>query len=383
MSEPITLRGITWDHPRGYAPLLASAEAYGRDHPVRITWDKRSLKDFGDADLRELAAAYDLLVIDHPHAGVAAASGALMPFDEFIAADQLAAFAQDSLGPSFASYRFGGHTWALPVDAACQVAVTRPDLLPAEALPHTWEEVSALAKQLRANGQFVGMALCPTDAMCSFLTLCAQNGARFADDASALASPARIEHSLRQLRTLAGVCHPDCLSCNPIAVFEAMSKGAPIAYAPLLFGYTNYARPGYRPHRLRFAAIPGASRALLGGAGLAVSSHCQHPSVAAAYAAFVCGSEFQKSGYVTAGGQPASLAAWENPQADEIAGGFFTQTRTTIQQASVRPRAAYWPQFQEWLGECIHRFLTEAESPETTAAVILKAHHACALERHR
>ena len=65
----ITLRGITWDHPRGYAPLAASVAPYAQAHSVRVEWERRSLKDFGDAPLPELARDYDLLIIDHPHVG--------------------------------------------------------------------------------------------------------------------------------------------------------------------------------------------------------------------------------------------------------------------------------------------------------------------------
>ncbi len=71
----IALRGITWDHPRGYQPLAASADPYAAEFGVRVTWDRRSLKDFGDAPIDLLAADYDLLIIDHPHMGLAAEAG--------------------------------------------------------------------------------------------------------------------------------------------------------------------------------------------------------------------------------------------------------------------------------------------------------------------
>jgi hypothetical protein len=33
----VPLSGITWDHPRGRAPLVATAEEFARDHGVPIT----------------------------------------------------------------------------------------------------------------------------------------------------------------------------------------------------------------------------------------------------------------------------------------------------------------------------------------------------------
>jgi uncharacterized protein YdeI (YjbR/CyaY-like superfamily) len=36
----IELRGVSWDHPRGHNPMVATAAAYMRDHPeARIAWD--------------------------------------------------------------------------------------------------------------------------------------------------------------------------------------------------------------------------------------------------------------------------------------------------------------------------------------------------------
>jgi hypothetical protein len=64
----VTLRGITWDHPRGRAPLVATAAAFARDHDVRITWDARSLYAFGAQPLEQVAQDYDLRIIDHPFA---------------------------------------------------------------------------------------------------------------------------------------------------------------------------------------------------------------------------------------------------------------------------------------------------------------------------
>jgi len=73
------LKGITWDHPRGYAPLHACAQW----EYVVVDWEVRSLKDSGDASLAQLAAQYDLLIFDHPHCGEAA-QGALLPMDAYL-----------------------------------------------------------------------------------------------------------------------------------------------------------------------------------------------------------------------------------------------------------------------------------------------------------
>ncbi|UUZ96454.1 hypothetical protein LJK87_20405 [Paenibacillus sp. P25] len=75
----ILLRGITWNHTRGYLPMIATSQRYSELHPeVTIQWEKRSLQEFADAPIQSLVGRYDLLVIDHPWAGYAAQSRALL-----------------------------------------------------------------------------------------------------------------------------------------------------------------------------------------------------------------------------------------------------------------------------------------------------------------
>src|SRR5258708_1138504 len=95
------LKGITWDHPRGYAPLHASAERYFKQTGVHVNWQKRNLKDFGDTSVETLAKNYDLLVIDHPHMGTVSSSGCLTDLKEYLTYDEIKLFEAGSVGPSF------------------------------------------------------------------------------------------------------------------------------------------------------------------------------------------------------------------------------------------------------------------------------------------
>ncbi|NND79122.1 MAG: carbohydrate ABC transporter substrate-binding protein, partial [Maribacter sp.] len=68
----IQLKGIAWDHPRGYEPLVALSNRFMQSHPdLKIKWDIRSLKEFGDMPIEDLIEAYDLITIDHPYMGQA------------------------------------------------------------------------------------------------------------------------------------------------------------------------------------------------------------------------------------------------------------------------------------------------------------------------
>jgi multiple sugar transport system substrate-binding protein len=59
--KTIQLRGITWNHTRGYLPMVATAQRFAETHPgVEIIWEKRSLQAFADRDITELAQQYDL-----------------------------------------------------------------------------------------------------------------------------------------------------------------------------------------------------------------------------------------------------------------------------------------------------------------------------------
>ncbi len=88
MGARIVLRGITWNHSRGFVSVVATAQRFSEMQPqVDIIWEKRSLQEFADAPIQGLAEQYDLLVIDHPWAGYAAHSQALLPLQEIIPAD--------------------------------------------------------------------------------------------------------------------------------------------------------------------------------------------------------------------------------------------------------------------------------------------------------
>src|SRR5213075_1562947 len=109
---------MTWNHPRGIDPLVAHAKAYRTSHDVEISWDARPLEDFEAYPLDQLAEQYDLIVIDHPHVGMAASRRCLLQL-EVPPVDQ-------TVGHSCQSYYFDGRQWALAIDAAAQISCRRP-----------------------------------------------------------------------------------------------------------------------------------------------------------------------------------------------------------------------------------------------------------------
>ena len=360
----IKLKGITWDHARGYDPLIASSELYFKEKGIQVDWQKRSLTNFGDQSLEALSKQFDLIIMDHPHVGVAEASQCLMPLNDLLPANILNELKISSAGPSFESYHYHEKQWALPIDAAMQCASYRADLMVNDSLPNTWEEVFALAKTLASKKLYIGMALCPTDCLCSFLSLTAQFGSPIRENNELLVEPSVGIKALSILRTMRDVFHPKALDWNPIALYDYMAEQNDIAYSPLAFCYTNYSRAGFRKNILKYHTAPEINNAVLGGAGIAITSSCSNVQEAANYAAWICSDVVQSTIYVNAQGQPGNKMAWENKQANVITNNFFSNTMPSLTNAYLRPRYQGWPKFQTFIGETIHAYLLHDTAPE-------------------
>jgi len=164
-----TLKGMTWSHPRGYDPMVACSSLWQEKTGTTIEWDKRSLQDFESFPVEELARAYDLIVIDHPHVGQITAESCLAPLDVAGREAERAALASGSVGQSYPSYAWQGRQWAFPIDAASQVQAWRPDAL--DAPPARWSEVLDLARQGR-----VLLPLRPPHVLMAFYTLAGNLG---------------------------------------------------------------------------------------------------------------------------------------------------------------------------------------------------------------
>lgn len=366
----IHLRGMTWKHDRGLAPMVATAARFRESHPeVLIEWEARSLSEFGEAPVEDLATRYDLAVIDHPYVGSIAKSGCFLALDEFLPAKEIAEFARDSVGVSHASYEMDGHLWALAIDAAAQVAGFRADLLEREGLrlPHDWNEVFELA---RVRPGFVSVPLWPLDALLCFFSLCANAGEPAFAAEHIVVSRETGKRALTLLRRLQDCSAPQAGSENPIAIWERMSTTDEVAYCPLAFGYSNYARPGYRSKLLSFGPIPsaglGAVGATLGGTGLAVSARSPHREIVLKYAAWVAGRECQRTLYFRSGGQPGSKTAWSDEYANLATFGYFRATLSVLQHAWLRPRFVSFPHYQNMAAETIRLFLKGRFSTDET-----------------
>jgi multiple sugar transport system substrate-binding protein len=381
VTRHLELRGITWDHERGFAPLRQSALDFQKLHPnVSVHWDKRSLAAFGAQPLEVLAAEYDLVIIDHPFCGTAVALDCLVDLSTLLPTAYIDELRADSVGPSTDSYALGGGRWALPTDAAAQVAAYRNDLLAQldSSVPSTFAEVVTLAKHARRAGKFVALPLCKTDAACTFVSLLANLGGApkhtpdTSNDTSSIDRNIACE-AIEQLQELALHVHPACVEWSPVSTFEHMQATNEIVYVPFIFGYSNYARPSQVPIHFTDIAGPGPdprTGAVLGGAGCAISTHCQHPEVAASYLMFVHDARYQAETYFESGGQPGRLSAWKSSRLNRDSNNFFLNTHATLELSYVRPRFHGFVPFLESAGSHIRQLLIAGGSASQLAGFL-------------
>jgi multiple sugar transport system substrate-binding protein len=349
------LTGMTWEHARGYGSVVATADAYRSVRPdVEVRWEFRSLQAFADHPIEDLVERFDLLVIDHPHVPLAAERGLLARFDGRGHDDQLAMLSGQSVGRSHESYFHAGHQYGLATDAAAQVAAYRPDLI--SDPPRDWPAVLELARE----GRVLWPAK-PIDAFSSLVTIAANNGTPPMTSPGTFLTDEDALPALALLRELTTLVPAESLRWNPIQAADALSEGDRWVYAPLLFGYTNYSRVGFRKARLRYIDIPagpmGVAGSLLGGAGIAISARTPQLSEALEYAFWLDSAEVQSGAYYDGGGQPGNAVAWESDRTNADSLDFFRGTRATLDGAYLRPRHAGYIELQDALSPLVTRAL--------------------------
>ena len=366
MSRQI-LNGITWGHSRGITPLLAGAQRFSElFNDVEIRWKKRSLQEFADAPLEELAEQYDLLIIDHPWSGCAAATKCVLPLDEYLPADFLDDQAKNSVGCSHLSYYYGGHQWALAIDAATPATSYRSDLFERNGLmvPDTWDELLEFAKTRRVLVPGI-----PVDTLMAFYMFCLANGHEpFLSKSRVIDMPTGLS-ALEDMKRLWSLCDKLIYKSNPITIAEMMSKTDDYWYCPFAYCYSNYSRKGYAKNVLTYKDLPlfgsyGRLRSTIGGTGIAVSSTSNHKEIAIRFVQWITSGECQSTFYVENGGQPGHLSAWTGNNANLICNNFFSNLLPAMDRGYVRPRYNGYLHFQDHAGEPLFQYLMNGGSAE-------------------
>jgi len=359
MAEKV-LKGITWGHSRGLTPLLAAAQRYSELHPdVTIRWEKRSLQEFADYPLEKLTTAYDLLIIDHPWVGCAAAAGCVLPLDQYLSPEYLKEQSENPVGYSHHSYQYEGHQWALAIDAATPAASCRMDLLQAAGrqAPDTWEEVLEIARLGR-----LALPGIPIDLLMNFYMFCIAHGSRPFQNDKEVVDTATGFLALNTMREIYSLVDPKMFGANPIAVAEWMTTTDDYWYCPFAYGYSNYSRKGYARKILTYTDLVrmgdrGRLRSTIGGTGLAVSAYSQHKEEALSFTEWIVAPEIQSTFYVEHGGQPGHRLAWINERTNRLTHNFFYTLLPAMERGYMRPRYNGYLHFQDHAGQPIQDYL--------------------------
>jgi multiple sugar transport system substrate-binding protein len=357
-----SLKGLAWGHRRATGPLEPLNAAFRRERPdISVEWAVRPLSDFEHQPIADIAGRYDLLIIDHPFCGDIVAAKAFVALD--MEMPDLFGAEADGLyvGPSLASYRYAGHVWAAPIDAATPHAAYRADLLDrlSEAVPESWAQTIALGRRLRRAGLWLGTPVLSPHAFATVASLMANIGrpiatdpaAPFAFDADAMAI------ALQALDELVALSAPESLDWNAIDIEEAMVARDDIAFTPAVYGYATYAEADMRAP-LRFSDFcgleaPYAHGSMLGGTGLAVSASSGNRDAALAFTRFCMTREAQDRIIPQHHGQPARASAWDDPANDARFGGYYSGVRRSIEGAWIRPRRPGYIRFQAEAGRLV------------------------------
>jgi multiple sugar transport system substrate-binding protein len=343
----VALRGLTWDHPRGYRPL----EAYS--HPdVVVQWDRQPLSGFESTPLAQLADTYDLLVIDHPGLGAAVEAGALLPVEDVFSPDDLGLWESRAVQPTWGSYQLEKHGWALPLDAATQACVYRRDRLPTP--PRDWSEVLRLPQVvLCVAGPHAGLML---------LGLAGDRTRQH------LLDKRRAVDALHLLRAVwSRSSHAEL---DPIGIHELLAAGEAVC-CPLVYSYASYGQATGGRAALSWSAAPRLhpddvlGNATLGGTGLAVTPRAYSKVLAVTkYVRGLLDLRTQLDVVSQVGGQSATAAVWESAKVDHTWNGHYSATLPTLQTSYVRPRFDGWIAFQDELSERVRELLGTDDDPE-------------------
>jgi len=285
--------------------------------------------------------------------GDAARKKYLLPLDSSVVGDD-----SDYVGPTLSSYRYEGSVYAVPVDAACQVAAYRPDLMQRldTSVPQDWPEVFRLGEFAQRQGLRLAVALSGVHGLMCFFTLMAGFGKPCATTPDEpFFDMATAREALSMLRRLTQFCPPDVLDWNSIRLHDMMVARDVLAYCPAVYCYATYAEAD-QPHPLRFADQPGKIGSTIGGTGLAVSASCKAPDAARSYAKFAASLSTQRE-FAHHHGQPARAEIWSDGVIDHKFGGCFAATRATMERSWIRPRYSGYLGFQEQGGSLIEQHL--------------------------
>jgi multiple sugar transport system substrate-binding protein len=357
----ITLKGMTWSHPRGYDPMVACSEDWLQKTGVSIEWDKRRCRISRAFPSRNLRAITISSSSTTRMWGRSRRKTALRHWmDRFGRPLSRRWPRAPSANPSRATI---GRVANGP-----SRSMRRPRCSPSGRIGSTRRRrYGRTSSTSRKPGEVLLPLRPPHSLMCLF-TLCGNLGHPCSVDRDRPFVDAETGvQAIEMIRELAALVEPACIGMDPIAVLDLMGEeGARYSLSPLIYGYVSYSLDGFRANRIAFADMPisgtdGLAGSALGGTGIAVSAFSENREAAIDFAYWIAGGAVQSDRYWRSGGQPGHAAGWEDEAANAATLGFYRNTRSTLEGAWLRPRHDGYMPFQEAASQRINRAVTSAE----------------------
>ena len=323
------------------------------------------MQEFADFPLEKLTQQYDLLIIDHPWVGCAAATESVLALEQYISQEYLKDQLENSVGGSHQSYAFNQHQWALAIDAATPAASYRADLFEKNnaTLPLTWDELISLA-----NDGKVAVPAIPIDLLMNFYMFCIAKGETPFNNEEEVIGLETGKAALTMMHELYSRVDKKMFELNPIGVAELMTKSDDYWYCPFAYCYSNYSREGYAEKILTYADMVQFNnvrlKSTIGGTGLAISAFSQHKDIAIEFATSIVSSKCQSTFYVENGGQPGHKAAWISQKNNILCNDFFETLLPVMENGFIRPRYNGYLYFQDHAGDHIHQYLLHGGDEE-------------------
>lgn len=380
-----TLRGITWQNPRGYNPLVKATADFHQNHPdIEVIWEQQPWYRFEETILASLSAGdgrYDLIMYDHPWTGELANNKWLLAWDELADDAYIAELKQRVVYPSAESYILQDKLWALPLDAACHSALYRADLVNGNELPVVWEQIADWAKAQHDPPRRYGLALCVEGVLgnCLFLSMMAGLGSpAFHLESDPACDPSATEYVLTTIKELLQYTPPGSTHWGPWDMYDHLCASDDVAYSPSIFAYVNYfAGVSWRGEQLRLGTVPrfaqhDIGKPILGGVGLGIAHTCQYIEEATAFGQYLMSDEVQYHIFPQNDGQPATRRVWEDEQINQVFHNFYGDQAHNMQSAYIRPRHAGFHAIELQGGQILQQFWDDNATLSDTVDQLVK-----------
>lgn len=365
MKQQIT--GVTFAHPRITRPLRRISEAFSdASDSVEVIWNEHPLEAFEELSLCNLSERYDIFAFDHPLIGDALNGNCLVNLEASRPGlSQL--IAPQALGLSLSSYRVGSDAlYGVPFDGAAQVAAYVRSEFDNNPPPRSLDELMSFIDERGQSS--VAIPLRPAHAGCTLMTIAASIAPLSASDSRFFLEPNRLSSAYSLLSSLAKHINPDSFALDPIEMLDRMATESPIVYSPFTFGYGTYASELNLGRKISFAdSLPvsgSPNRAILGGAGIGVSSRSPHKEEAIDFVNYLITSPDAHDLLQAERGQSGLRSQWKSTLDSELDRHFFEPTRNSMETGFVRPRYPGFVSFLKEFGSLFRSAHQDAMEPD-------------------